>query len=261
MSSRSTYFPLKNFTVIQLSGAKTQEFLQGQVTCDMRLIHMHGQNSLAAICDHRGRMLANFWMIRWHEQYLLLLPKDLSSMVANHLKKYAVFSKVMVSEGAQFNSAEINDDATECSHMTSNNLAVIALPNPTRHLIVFQQNAPPLMLNDAIDENIGLNDDLFRKRNITDGLCILSEKTSLLFIPQMINLEKLGGVSFTKGCYVGQEIIARTQHLGKLKRHLQRSQLHSTHTVNPGDAIEQGVVADCVAINKNEYDALIVMVQ
>ena len=99
---------LNNFTTLKLSGAKTQEFLQGQLTCDMRLINQHGDYSFAACCDHRGRMIANFWVMRFNDDYLLLLPKDLSQTLSDHLKKYAVFSKVVIAEKTDFFIAEID---------------------------------------------------------------------------------------------------------------------------------------------------------
>lgn len=238
--------PLTHFTTLKLSGIKTQEFLQGQLTCDIKLINQHGEYSFAACCDHRGRMIANFWVVRWHNDYLLLLPKDLSQTLALHLKKYAVFSKVSVAENADFFIAEIDTDKN--NNNGDDDSVMITLPNPKRHIIVSSVS-------------VSKNDDnyIFRQRNIEDELCILSEKTSLLFTPQMINMEKLGGVSFTKGCYVGQEIVARTAYLGKLKKHLQRLQLHSDHPLNPGDDIENGVIVDAIEIKKNTYDVLAVM--
>lgn len=235
---------LTHFSTLKLSGAKTQEFLQGQLTCDMRLISNHGDYSFAACCDHRGRMIANFWIIRWHDDYLILLPKNLSQTLSDHLKKYAVFSKVEITEQTDFLIAE-----AEAIKNYNDQSIMITLPNPARHILLSTQK-----INDSVDAH-----EEWKRRNIHDQLCILCDKTSLLFTPQMINMEKLGGVSFTKGCYVGQEIVARTEYLGKLKRHLHRLQLHSNHILNPGDEIENGVITEAVEIEQHYFDVLVVM--
>ena len=105
----------------------------------------------------------------------------------------------------------------------------------------------------------------FKKNNILENLCILYPETSLLFTPQMISLEKLGGVSFTKGCYVGQEIVARTEHLGTLKRHLHQLNIQSDQSVNVGNTLKNsknetyGVVTESVKITDNSYQILAVI--
>lgn len=264
---------LNSFTTLQFSGAKAQAFLQGQLTCDMNLLHDHGAHSLTAVCDHRGRMLANFWVIQWHNDFLLLLPKSLSDTVKNHLQKYAVLSKVIISQSENFFIAELHHFAGE----KNNDVIFISLPDKNRYLIIADRNAsasdhesmkgtehivkhlhtPDIIIN--TDENN------WKKNNIADQLCILYPETSLLFTPQMIGLEKLGGVSFTKGCYVGQEIVARTQHLGTLKRHLHRLQIASDHALNPGNELKNekneviGVVAEAIKLIGNKYDLLAVM--
>ena len=86
---------LSSLTALKFAGSKTQEFLQGQLTCDMRALSQHGAHSLAACCDHRGRMLANFWVVNWYNDFLLILPKSLSETLKNHLQKYAGFSSYL----------------------------------------------------------------------------------------------------------------------------------------------------------------------
>ena len=213
---------LSTFTTLKFTGEKTQTFLQGQLTCDMLALSDHGANSLAAVCDHRGRMIANFWVLNWQNDFLFILSKSLSQTVSDHLKKYAIFSKVIITEDNNFLITESYDELSITISDTG-----VTVPN--------------------------------LQRRIKEGICILCNKTSLLFTPQMINLEKLGGVSFSKGCYVGQEIVARTQHLGKLKKHLHRLQIHSDHPLNSGDEIENGVIVAVVKIAESNYDVLAVM--
>ena len=238
---------LLDFSILRFSGEKTQTFLQGQLTCDMRLLSDHGKYSLAACCDHRGRMIANFWVVKWQDDFLFILPKNMIDITKNHLQKYAMFSKVLISED---NSISIIETKEPCE--TSLEKICIILPNGKRHII----------LTPTADTHT--ESDAFKKQNINDGLCILQPKTSLLFTPQMINLDKFGGVSFDKGCYVGQEIVARTEHLGTLKRHLHHLQIESDSPLNPGDPLiknnnEIGTIADAIEIKKNHYEVLAVI--
>jgi hypothetical protein len=241
---------LSSLTTLKFVGSKAQEFLQGQLTCDMRELSAHGSHSLGACCDHRGRMLANFWVVNWHNDFLLILPKSLSDTVKIHLQKYAQFSKVMITHENHFFIAELN---AYCGDKDS--AILITLPSKNRYLLINEKNPFPEIA-------INADETQWRKNNIADQLAILCDKTSFLFTPQMINLEKLGGISFTKGCYVGQEIVARTEYLGKLKRHLHRLTIQSHHPLHPGAELDNdcvGVVIDAVETDKNNYDLLAVL--
>lgn len=244
---------LNSLAVLQCIGSKTPDFLQGQFTCDMRLLAKHGDSSFTACCDHRGRMIATFWVVRWHDDFLLLTHQSLALLLCEHLKKYAVFSEVLITLREHFFLAELFNETQK-----NNDCVMIALPNLHRQLIVTAQNPCP---------EITLHEDEthWRKNNIQDEIAILCDKTSLLFTPHMIHLEKLGGVSFNKGCYVGQEIVARTHYLGSVKRQLKQITLTLVTPLNAGDSLSfdqhgsDGVVIDAVEIVKNQYDVLAVV--
>ena len=264
-----TLTALNSFSVLRFSGAKTQDFLQGQLTCDMRPLSEHGNYSFAACCDHRGRMFANFWVVNWQNDFLFILPKSLSDIVKNHLQKYAVFSKVKIVIENDFFIAELHQTATDplslaametrapASHTTSN-VIYISLPNKNRYLILADNNP-------FSDITLNHDETVWQKNNIADELAILCDKTSLLFTPQMINLEKLGGVSFTKGCYVGQEIVARTQHLGILKRHLHQLTINNNDALFPGNPLKNtndeniGVIVESIALDQHTFAVLAVI--
>ena len=181
---------------------------------------------------------------------LLNIDKIKAYNLVKALKKKGVIKKtgkrfLALSETNDFLMMETN------VHKTNGHDVLIALPGEQRFLLITKTPCSTEKTDDTT----------WRKNNIDNKLAILTQKTSLLFTPQMIELEKLGGVSFEKGCYVGQEIVARTQHLGQLKRHLHRITLTEHH--EPGDKItydgKSGVVVDSVKIGKNEYVALAVM--
>lgn len=239
------------FTVLRFCGAKTQEFLQGQLTYDMRLLSEHGDHAFAACCDHRGRMIANFWVVKWHEDFLLILPTNVAEILKKHLQKYAVFSNVIITQENHFFIAEYCGASKEIQ-----TAIYIDLPGG-RYLILSEKN--------PFSDQVMHNENTWVKNNIGNEFAILCDKTSLLLTPQMIGLEKFDGVSFTKGCYVGQEIIARTQHLGTLKRHLHRLTVQSDETVSPGDALKNkngeaiGVVVDVILLHDHMFDVLAVI--
>ncbi len=109
------------------------------------------------------------------------------------------------------------------------------------------------------------NENHWRAQNIAAGFVWIYPATRGLLIPQMINLEKIGGVSFKKGCYVGQEIIARTENLGKLKRHLYQAEIDTAENIKIGDEITNadkqviGIIVEFVQITATHYKLLAVL--
>lgn len=250
--------PQNHLSVITLDGNKTQSFLQGQVTCDMNAITNAGDYSLSACCDPKGRMVANFWILKSETNYLLIVPTSMVEIIISHLNKYAIFSKVTLTSDLAYHiytADNISKNALQDTLSAANH--IISLPNKKRHLVLSQN---------LLSETTSADTDhtQWLTQNIKDQFALLSPSTSLLFTPQMIDLEKQGGVSFEKGCYVGQEIVARTQHLGKLKRHLHHLTFSSTTPKNAGDSLlnnkneKIGTIVNAVC-NQNQVDALAVI--
>ncbi len=101
-------------------------------------------------------------------------------------------------------------------------------------------------------------------QDIRCGLPTITAETSEAFLPQMLNLDLLGGISFEKGCYTGQEVIARTHYRGTVKRRLYRAQIDTTETVNPGDILAQGEdtvghIVNAAPVTKNIWECLAVV--
>lgn len=231
---------IDDFCAIAVMGAQAESFLQGQFTCDVKTLQP-GQAILGACCDHKGRMLFNGWVGRGQENYILYLPKNMRDMSIAHLQKFAVFSKVTLTE---------KTDWTGLIYLATSLPAL-----PTQDLI---QGKLPLHHphpGDCLHWLIGPSESLQTIRStlaatmqpiepaalpllmILAQLVFIQPATQELFIPQMIGLEKQGGVSFTKGCYVGQEVVARTQHLGQLKRHLQILQMRDGPAPQIGESL------------------------
>ncbi len=216
---------IEDLSIIQVSGAQASTFLQGQLTCDIRTC-IPGQMQLGACCDHKGRMLANFWVWSAEGNYYLLLPSTMLTLILDHLKKYATFSKVELTQKTDwvflnYSSLELTCLMDSSIHQLAQG-AIASVTQPAHRLFWVVGPIENLLTVCQKLTKIAtfVNDEIRQFLMILFKFVYLQPATSGLFLPQMINLERLGGVSFTKGCYLGQEVVSRTQYLGQLKRHI-----------------------------------------
>ena len=223
---------LSHLSILSVSGAKAQEFLQGQLTCDLESIG-EGDVSLGACCDHKGRMLANFRIWTHATHYYLLLPNDMRETLMTHLCKYAVFSNVDIKPADEDVIAIELFGEPPTSVPTARRIT----RSKSHYLLLTPPSEMESLWNALKTQHTPIGATAWHAFNTQSGLSFLGPQTSGLFTPQMINLQLLGGVSFKKGCYVGQEIIARTEHLGKLKRHLYHATINSSTPPQPGNEL------------------------
>ncbi|WP_068825454.1 CAF17-like 4Fe-4S cluster assembly/insertion protein YgfZ [Pseudomonas sp. BMS12] len=242
----SAFFSLLNHeALLAVRGPDAAKFLQGQLTCNLNYLDER-TGSLGARCTPKGRMTSSFRILQDGDGYLLAMADELLEAQLADLKKYAVFSK---SKLADESTAWVRfglsggDDA----------LLALGLDLPLQADSVVRAGALlALRLSDgraelwapaAERENLNtrlaaqlreapLNEWLLGQ--VRAGIGQVFGSTRELFIPQMINLQAVGGVSFKKGCYTGQEIVARMQYLGKLKRRLYRLSLTEGELPAPG---------------------------
>lgn len=226
---------LSDFGFIGFQGQNVAKFLQGQVTCDVNALQSR-QGILSACCDHKGRMLATFWLFRVVEQeYYLCLPNNMIESTITHLKKYAVFSKIeLYNVSNQWHVLGLMGESLISQAQQSSGI-FIPLPSQKtpRAIMISTANEIPALLTTAKQ----IDREAWEYSNILANFTHITPQTRESFTPQMIDLQKHGGVSFKKGCYVGQEVVARTEHLGKLKRHLQQIILNETQQPRPGDEL------------------------
>ncbi|AVO51756.1 folate-binding protein YgfZ [Ectopseudomonas mendocina] len=233
----SAYFTLLDHEgLLAVRGADAAKFLQGQVTCNLNYLSPT-QSSLGARCTPKGRMLSSFRIVAVEGGYLLAMDRELIASQQADLQKYAVFSKSKLSDESQDwirfglagGDAVLNElglqlgDASD-SLSSAGQLLAVRLSDGRAELWAPATEASRLQSHLAAHlPQAPLNDWLLAQ--VRAGVGQVFGATRELFIPQMINLQALGGVSFKKGCYTGQEIVARMQYLGKLKRRLQRLRL------------------------------------
>ncbi len=228
MNHSETSFPLPAllptgpFSVLEASGADAADFLHKQLTQDV--LHLGAQEvRFAGYCNNKGRMQAS--MLLWRHDadcVRLLLPAEIAPGFAKRLGMFILRSKVKLSITTLQVVASCGalDGLTlaPLQHGSAHGFSVLRLPDSMgllRHLWLLPQEAvfplelpaaPPPYSNAWLD--------------VRAGLPWVTTATYEAFVPQMINFEAIGGVNFKKGCYPGQEVVARSQYLGKLKRRM-----------------------------------------
>lgn len=246
------FIDISDHGILQVKGPDAKKFLQGQVTCDMDALSYsddQNQTNLGAHCTHKGRMLFSFRALQVSEDTIALgMPKELIPHALECLKKYSVFSKV-----------ELNDASEDYLMLGVADLTALGNSNIKEYF-----PKPPEVLGNAtqlggvnlirisekryecwIDKEVAsvLTKELapisdqnqWDTLNISDGIGEVRTETIEEFIPQMLNYQLIGnGISFKKGCYTGQEVVARMHYLGKLKRHMYRFSTSVSKLIAPG---------------------------
>ncbi|WP_232019132.1 YgfZ/GcvT domain-containing protein [Sulfuritortus calidifontis] len=269
---------LSHYGLIGFEGEDTQTFLHGQLTNDMRGLKPEAA-LFAGYCTAKGRLLANFLVFRRDAGVLLMLPEAVREAVQKKLSMFILRSKV-----------KARDAGPEWVRLGLNGIGA-------REALVAAIGAAPqgmmsvLHTDSAFAVQLGDNRfDLFVQPDhaqrvwqalttearpvgapawdwlmIRAGVAMVLAPTQDQFVPQMLNMEVLHGISFQKGCYPGQEIVARTQYLGKIKRRTYLA--HVEAAVRPGDELFSpdlpgqacGVIANAAPAPEGGSDVLAVM--
>jgi folate-binding protein YgfZ len=210
---------LTSLGVIRIDGPDAASFLQAQVTADLRGL-APGTSTLAAWCSPQGRVIALLRIGPFADGYLAVLPRELCGSVHERLRRFVLRSRVAITD-VSADLAVVGISGREPGALDAlpppGELAVLRLP-ASRELLI--GTAEPLSAATAGLDPAG--DDAWEARCIAEGEPEVYVSTSESWVPQMLNLDLLGAVSFRKGCYPGQEIVARTQNLGRIKRRMFR---------------------------------------
>ena len=211
---------------LRFSGDDAATFLQGQLSCDLTQVSVRS-SSYGAYCTSKGRMLANFLLWRDEDGLAMALSRDIAEGVRKQLSKYVLRSKVSVVDASDtlVLAGAAGEQATRSfAHIFPE---LPRQPGEARSVpgvgavIRLKDGRLFAALRRPFDARARLADArLWRWLDIRNGLPLITATTQDQFVPQMANLELIGGVSFEKGCYTGQEIVARAQHLGRVKRRM-----------------------------------------
>lgn len=223
--------PLEQYQLIVVEGADALTFLQGQCTCDFTKL-TENNTTLGAHCTPKGRMISSFLAAKTAEnQYTLRTHTRTANTLLNALKKYAVFSKASLHIDQTIACFGLLGNQAKAKELIST-LSTTLVHNqhtPFTHKVIQHTQAYEIWIDAAqFTTNTQLNSlpiiakqawDLMLIRN---GIGDVRESTIEELLPQEVNLQLTGGVDFKKGCYTGQEIIARMHYRGNLKKHMYR---------------------------------------
>ena len=243
---------LSHFGLVQACGEDSRDFLQGQTSNDLRLVDAsHGQ--LNSYCSPKGRMLATFRLFERDGDFYLQMPSEILEPTMKRLGMFILMSRVVLrdvsDELVKIGLAGPNAEkllATEIGEipsdvdgsLTKNGLTVIRLSGHHPRFEIVGELEKIQSLWEALSSNFtAVASDAWSLLDIRAGIPHIFQGSVETFVPQMVNLHLINGVSFKKGCYPGQEIVARMQYLGKLKRRMYLAHADSSNRPAPGEQL------------------------
>lgn len=271
--------------LIKVNGADAESFLQNQLTNDIRNVS-DTSHQASAWCSPKGRIIANFRIYKREDSFYLALSRDLIEHVMKKLRMYVMMSKVVIED--------VSDSIIHFSFAGKNadnlmqEILGIQIPSDAETI---QHNEITLLRSEMSSDENSSRFDIFidgvepakalwsqcekvatavsgagsRYLNITSGSPEITAASSESWIPQMVNYIHINGVDFKKGCYPGQEVVARLNYLGKTKRRMYRLQIESKQLPLVGAVIksdkdaEAGKVLNAVVTADGKVEALAIL--
>jgi folate-binding protein YgfZ len=229
---------LSRYGLLSVTGVDARDFLHAQLTNDVKNL-APDRAELAGWCSAKGRLLASFLVIPAADGFLLQLARDLVPTVAKRLSMFVLRSKVKITD--------VSDAWTQVGMWGGEREPRLPFQvlEEGSSLVVRVGDARFLSLIPA-GEKIDANkiEEDWALEEIRAGRPLITAATQDQFVPQMVNFESIGGIDFQKGCYPGQEIVARAQYRGQVKRRMVRLPAPAGATLKPGEAFNGGVVVD-----------------
>jgi folate-binding protein YgfZ len=243
---------LSDNALLRVTGDDATTFLHGQLTNDVQSLPV-GAAQWTGWCSPKGRLLATFLLHRREDGYLLMLPAEIAPAIAKRLRMFVLRSKVAIADESErlvrlgfagktagvIVARQWGFTPDPMRSVEKDGALCIAIDDQSFVVVVAAEKAP------ALWETLVLNatpagPDAWAWSLIQAGIPVIGAATQEAFVPQMANFDLVGGVSFQKGCYPGQEIVARTRYRGILKRRMARVHLGGDTRPLPG----QGVYSD-----------------
>ena len=245
--SGAAVIPVTQFELLRFHGRDAHAFLQGQLTCDVDQMRRH-QAQFGGYCTPKGRVLANFLLMSIPQGYLMYLPADVVVSVADRLRKFVLRSDVKIECEQGLRALGLAGPAApallqqDLGALPQSRLAVglhargsvVRLPGDI-FLVVATPVDMATLWETLSKRAVPAGAQCWNWLQIQAGVPWITAPTQDQFLPQMIGLDAIGGVSFDKGCYTGQEIVARTHYLGEVKRKLRHGR--TSGGVRAGDAL------------------------
>ncbi len=273
-SQTTAHIPLPSLSVITLTGPDSIKFLQGQATTDFREVEK-GWVRRGAICSLKGRVLFSFIAIPDGENVALVLPAEQLDAALTHLKKYAVFSKTALLDarstlavlGVAGPDAEAtvatlagSSPASDAVVRNGDGILAIRIADESRFLLLVPAaKLPALWPQNKLSI---ASESTWWAAEIRAGLATIFASTRDVFQPQELNYHAIAAVSYNKGCYTGQEVVARLYFRGKLKQRLYRLQGIATRLPESSEIFTPDSHAGDIvmsAVNQDQLDILAVV--
>jgi hypothetical protein len=225
--------PLAHLATLGFSGVDAVEFLQGQLSCDVQgLDSSHGAHG--CYCTPQGRMLANFLLWRDEDELRMALAADVAAAVQKRLQMFVLRSKVKIvalapdfvllgvagAAGTRALQQAMGAAPKESMSLVSAGGGTAIRLLGERFLVAARSEDAQALWGQLAKALVPVGTAAWQWLDIIAGMPLVTSPTQDQFIPQMTNLELIGGINFRKGCYTGQEIIARTQYRGAVKRRM-----------------------------------------
>lgn len=241
---------LTHFGLIRFSGLEAQQFLHTQLSCDVNALQA-GQAQYGSYSTPQGRMLASFLL--WHDDagYVMQLSRALAEPICKRLSKYILRAKLKATdESSALALIGISGAGTEAlllplfselpqatlTYIETEGVKLLRLAADRYEIIVNRDHADDIQHNLASGAKRA-DHAVWERLDIRAGIPYITRATEDQFVPQMANLDLIGGVSFNKGCYPGQEIVARSHYLGRLKQRMYLAHVAGDTPPQPGDKL------------------------
>jgi len=248
LSVENKFIILDKTSTIKVEGDDRVQFLQGQLTQDINLISQN-KALYAGFCNSKGRMLAFMLCYLNHESIHIQIDSSIQEFILQKLKMYILRSKVSLKLANEtflcigfvgskaLLTKNIQPPKNYLDIIHSDDIMIMRLGKDDRYQLMGETSKVNEFMKLNFSEYLSMSFDDWNNLNILDGIPDIYPMTQEAFIPQSLNIDLIEGINFKKGCYTGQEIVARTHYLGKVKRRMYRAFLKSRADLIPGDLI------------------------
>jgi folate-binding protein YgfZ len=246
--ANSAYMTLAPLGVLHVEGEDGQSLLQNLLTNDVDALAIN-QSQITGLCNPKGRLLAIFLLVRRHNRYQLILPKTMCAGLKQRLSMYILRSKVTISDVSDSIFCMGLSSATGISSLTLPDESYQATEHNDSVIIKYPSSQPRFLFIGPTAEVNTLISELAEQQwqvatpsqwellDMEAGLPMIWPETKEQFTTQQVNLDLVNGVSFKKGCYPGQEIVARLHYLGTPSRRMFQGEVQTQNSVEIGDEV------------------------
>lgn len=275
----ATLHRLDRTGLIVFSGVDAQSFLQGQLSCDVAAL-ADGRSTYGSYCTPQGRVVASFLLWRARGDYCMHLPRSLCASIQRRLSMYILRAKVKATHASErhvqlgiagndaFGAMKtVFGEVPAAPHDVAQAGEATLIRLAADRFQVIAPSASAARLCDTLKaRTMEAGVAHWEWLDIRAGIPWITPPTQEQFVPQMVNLDLIGGVSFSKGCYPGQEIVARAHYRGQVKQRMYLAHLATDDSVRAGDKLysaefgeqSSGTIVNAAPAPQGGYDALAV---